>query len=249
MKGIILAAGYGTRLGALGRKLPKALLEVGGHPVIDYLLKQYADLGIGDVVIVTNARFFEAFQNWRNHTDPPVAVTLINDGSTDPENRLGAVRDLDRALSEVDSREDVFVGASDNLYTGDLSVLLRRFNEVRQPVVALIRQDDKAVLQRSGVATIASDGRMTGFVEKPDTPPSSFAAPPLYLYPRDIRSDIQAFLSEPGVDHDAPGNLVAYLVERRTVYGVVLDGKRHDIGDLESYRHIRDSFTEPPRPV
>jgi glucose-1-phosphate thymidylyltransferase len=242
VKGIVLAAGYGTRLGALGARLPKALLPVAGRPVIDYLLEKLARIGIGEVRIITNARFHRAFEAWARAGKFPVEIELLCDGSTDPESRLGAVRDLAFALEHTAAGEDVFVSASDNLYTGEFSCLVERFEAVRQPVVAMLREDDPAVLRRSGVAKIDAGGRMELFVEKPAEPPSSYASPPLYVYPPDVRDDIAAFLDDPAVDHDAPGNLVAYLLKRRPVYGVVMEGRRYDIGSQESYELARRKF-------
>ncbi|MCL5946590.1 MAG: sugar phosphate nucleotidyltransferase, partial [Chloroflexi bacterium] len=38
MKGLILGAGYATRLGELTRDRPKPLLPIAGRPILDYLL-------------------------------------------------------------------------------------------------------------------------------------------------------------------------------------------------------------------
>jgi glucose-1-phosphate thymidylyltransferase len=244
VKGIILAAGYGTRLGELGQRLPKALLEVGGKPVIEYLLDRLSAIGLTEAVLVTNARFDGAFRDWVTSGGHPLSLELLCDGSTEPENRLGAVRDLALALERCRQDEAVFVTASDNLYTAGFGRLIDRYGEVVAPVTALIREEDETTLRRSGVAKLDADGRVELFVEKPAEPPSTFAAPPLYVYPPDIRRDITAFLADPGVDHDAPGNLVAYLVGRRPVYGVVLEGKRHDIGSLASYEEAKREFHE-----
>jgi glucose-1-phosphate thymidylyltransferase len=242
VKGIILAAGYGTRLGELGQRIPKALLEVAGRPVIAYLLDRLAAIGLTEALLVTNARFDGVFREWVEGGPHPLSLELICDGSTAPENRLGAVRDLALALKRCPGDEALFVTASDNLYTADFGCLVKRYEEVESPITALIHEEDETTLRRSGVAKLGADGRVALFVEKPRNPPSAFAAPPLYVYPPDIRADIASFLADPNVDHDAPGNLVAYLVSRRPVYGVVLEGKRHDIGSLESYEEAKRIF-------
>lgn len=48
---MILAAGRGERMRPLTENLPKPLLEVGGHRLIEYHLSSLVDLGVRDVVI------------------------------------------------------------------------------------------------------------------------------------------------------------------------------------------------------
>ena len=51
MKAMILAAGRGERMRPLTEKLPKPLLEVGGHRLIEYHLAALVDFGVRDVVV------------------------------------------------------------------------------------------------------------------------------------------------------------------------------------------------------
>ncbi len=53
MKAMILAAGYGTRMGHLTQGTPKPLLKVGGKPLIFYHLEALHQCGIHEVVINT----------------------------------------------------------------------------------------------------------------------------------------------------------------------------------------------------
>jgi NDP-sugar pyrophosphorylase family protein len=55
VKGMIFAAGFGSRLGELGQSVPKCLLEVTpGKHLIDFILDRYASVGITDVVVNTH---------------------------------------------------------------------------------------------------------------------------------------------------------------------------------------------------
>ena len=51
VKGMVLAAGFGTRMGPLSRLKPKPLLPICGVPLIRFALAQMADSGIGEVVV------------------------------------------------------------------------------------------------------------------------------------------------------------------------------------------------------
>lgn len=51
MKTVILCGGRGTRLGEHGRSVPKALIHVGGKPILWHLLSIYSHFGIKDFVL------------------------------------------------------------------------------------------------------------------------------------------------------------------------------------------------------
>ncbi len=51
MRGMILAAGRGTRMGEMTRAVPKPLLKMNGHYLIDYSLHALANIGVQDVVV------------------------------------------------------------------------------------------------------------------------------------------------------------------------------------------------------
>ncbi|MEK9137849.1 MAG: phosphocholine cytidylyltransferase family protein, partial [Bacteroidota bacterium] len=52
MQAVILAAGVGSRLGAVSNGLPKCLLPIGDRPLIEHQLEALADAGIGPVLVV-----------------------------------------------------------------------------------------------------------------------------------------------------------------------------------------------------
>ncbi len=51
MKAMVLAAGFGKRLGALTEDRPKALVKVAGKPLIDYVLEKLRLAGFKEIVI------------------------------------------------------------------------------------------------------------------------------------------------------------------------------------------------------
>lgn len=51
MKVVILAGGYGSRLGHVTELIPKPMVEIGGRPIIWHIMKIYAHYGFNDFVI------------------------------------------------------------------------------------------------------------------------------------------------------------------------------------------------------
>src|SRR5213083_3156144 len=125
MKIVILAAGYATRLYPLTLTQPKPLLPVAGQPMIDYVLDNLAPIGgIGRVYVVTNAKFAGHFQKWADGyraRKSKLDFTIVNDGSTDDTNKLGAIGDLRLVLTRQHVDDDIIVVAGDNLFSESLS--------------------------------------------------------------------------------------------------------------------------------
>ena len=56
MKGVILAAGYGTRFLPVTKTVPKELLPVGTKPSIAYIVEEFLASGIDEIIVVTSRR-------------------------------------------------------------------------------------------------------------------------------------------------------------------------------------------------
>ena len=76
MKAMILAAGRGTRLAGLEPGVPKPLVRIGQHPILEHQLRVLADLGVDHVVINAHhlAPLIERFADRR---EGPPAVTVV----------------------------------------------------------------------------------------------------------------------------------------------------------------------------
>ena len=67
MKGIILAAGMGTRLKPLTDVIPKCLVPVNGKPMLDYQLECLAAAGLEECVLVVGYRASQIANRFGNH--------------------------------------------------------------------------------------------------------------------------------------------------------------------------------------
>jgi glucose-1-phosphate thymidylyltransferase len=238
VKAILLCAGFGTRLYPLTRDHPKALLEVRGRALLDDLVDQLIESGrISALQIVSNHRFigpFRAFCDRLTARRPGVRVDLVDDGAEDDARRLGAVRDLALALERDPPAGPVLVAAGDNLFRFRLDAFLDEHARRRANAILVHPEPDPRRLHRSGVAVVGPDGRVLRFVEKPAEPPSDLVCPPLYVFEPSALARLPEFLrAEPSAD--PPGSFLAWLVPREPVFAHAMQGRRHDIGDPESY--------------
>jgi len=239
---LILAAGYATRMGSLALDRPKALLPVGGRPVLDYLVQAInAISSIKQVTIVTNQRFFGNFREWAaDRSDWPVRV--LNDGTVSNEDRLGAIADLRFAIEQGAAEDDLLVAAADNIFMLSFSRFVGFFAEHGTDCITAHREDDIARLRKTGVIQMDERGRVISFEEKPDRPRSQFACPPLYILKRDTLQLISEYLDS-NHNPDAPGHFIAWLADRRPLHAYLFEEARYSIGDETSYRQACETLS------
>ena len=229
MKAVVLAAGYATRLYPLTLDRPKPLLEVGGKPMLDWVLERLRLMGVDETIVVTNAKFTPHFKAWAQDK-PDVAV--VNDGTTTNDNRLGAIGDLAYVLDQLELDDDLVVVAGDNLFTDDISGFAAYGKEVDAPVIAVHDVGDIELMREYNQVEVDESGRVLFVEEKPEQARTTLAGVALYFYPRGALPLIHEYLAE-GNNPDQPGRLPSWLYERTSVYAWRFPGDWYDIGSRE----------------
>jgi glucose-1-phosphate thymidylyltransferase len=231
VKLVVLAAGYATRLYPLTLDRPKPLLEIAGRPMLDHLLDRVLAIGgIDETIVVTNAKFAPAFDDWARGRP---GVTVVDDGTTSEADRLGAIGDIGFVLDSHGLEEDVIVVAGDNLFGSDIAGFGGRVREVGAPVLAVYDVGDPAEMRKYNQVQTDADGRITFFEEKPEQATTTLAGIALYYYPRDTLPLIREYLAA-GNNPDQPGRLVQWLYPRIPFYTWLVPGAWYDIGSHES---------------
>ena len=233
MKCLILAAGYATRLYPLTENFPKPLLKVGDKTILDWLIDDIKGAGIVDeFVVISNHRYAQVFRDW-----VPAGVTVVDDGTSTNETRLGAVCDIKFAIDSLGLDDDMLVIAGDNV----LDFSLRSFMDyaLAKDTSCIMRyyEPDEARLHKSGIVEIDADDLIVSMEEKPAEPKSHWCCPPFYFYKRqDARLVGEAIAS--GCGTDAPGSFIAWLSAHVPVHAMEMPGSRYDIGNLDSYKQV-----------
>ena len=242
MKCIVLAAGYATRLYPLTKNFPKPLLKVANKTILDHLLDDIHNSGeVDEFIVVSNHAFYEHFLSWAK--EKPYKITLLDDGTTTNENRLGAVKDIAFAIDELNLTDDLLIIAGDNLLSFPLGEFIGYFKKCNTTVIMRYFEADYESLKKRGVIEALEGDRVLGMVEKSPNPPTNWCVPPFYVYKKeDIHLINEAI--ESGVSTDAPGSFTAWLTKKTVVNSWEMTGERYDIGDINSYEKVKEIFSK-----
>ncbi|MCB1118380.1 MAG: glucose-1-phosphate thymidylyltransferase RfbA [Chlamydiia bacterium] len=179
MKGIILAAGKGTRLHPITLALSKQLVPIYNKPMIYYPLATLMSAGIQDILIITNPADQEQFKR------------LLQDGSQWGISLSYATQETPHGLADAFLIGKEFIGndpvcliLGDNLFYGEqISTLLAEaFHKTSGATLFAYPVKNPS---RYGVVDWKSPPHI---IEKPDVPPSEHAVTGLYVYDNQVIS-------------------------------------------------------------
>ena len=246
MKNIVIAAGYATRLGELTKNFPKPLLKIGNNTILGRMLDDIDAIpDIDEHIIITNHKFANIFNEWKDQQSYTKPITIIDDGTETNDTRLGAVCDLLFAMDKLQIDDDLLVVAADNL----LFFSFREFVDFAKAkgTSCIICHDQPSIekLQRTGVVVLDENNKVLNMEEKPEHPKSHWAVPPFYIYKKhDL--DLVRHSVENGCGKDAPGNLAHYMVEHTVMHAWPMAGTgenlRFDIGSLDTYNEACEKY-------
>ena len=240
MKCLILAAGYATRLYPLTENFPKPLLTVGDKTILDWLVDDIDTSGLVDeYIVISNHKYTCHFDEWAKTKKQK--VTVVDDGTSSNETRLGAVKDIQFAIESLRIDDDMLVIAGDNVLDFSLTKFIHYAKEKNASCIMRYYEPEFQKLLKCGVVAIDGDDRVLSMTEKSPTPATNWCCPPFYYYTKaDARLVPEGI--ENGCGTDAPGSYIAWLCTKTTVYAMEMPGRRYDIGNLESYEKVKNEY-------
>lgn len=242
MKAIILAAGYATRLYPLTIDTPKALLPIAGQAILDFITDEIETIpAVSDLILVSNQKFYQSFLTWAQGRKSRLNIKILNDGTTDDTNKLGAVGDIRFAIDTCSIDDDILVMAGDNIFTFRLLDYYNYYEKIQKDMILVTKIQNKEDLKRMANVFLDEKGKVTGMEEKPAEPKSEIAAFASYIYQKDTLPLIRKYLDE-GNNPDAPGFFPSWLYRRKDVYAYEFQGECYDIGTPEAYREVNGIF-------
>ena len=182
MKGIVLAAGAGTRLYPASQPISKILLPIYDKPMIYYPLSTLILAGIKDILIITNEKDYDNFYK------------LLGDGSQFGIKLQYKIQYVQRGIADAFiiaedfiGKDDVALILGDNIFHGHgfstiMSEALK--NKTGATVFGYTVKDP----ERFGVVEFDKDKNVLSIEEKPAKPRSNYAVTGLYFYDNKVCS-------------------------------------------------------------
>jgi len=242
MKVILPVAGYATRLYPLTENKPKALLPVGGKPMLDIIVQKIDEVQeINEIILVSNDKFAQAFVTWASTCVSDKDLHVINDGTKSNEDRLGSLGDLALALKLKSIEEDILVIAGDNLFGFSLADFVAFAQEKNTSAIAVYDVKNLEYAKQFGIVSLNAAQVITEFVEKPSQPTSSLAATMCYYLKKEDIALIETYLAE-GNKPDRAGDFISWLVKKKQVHAYTFQQYWYDIGTREQYDTVSQKF-------
>jgi glucose-1-phosphate thymidylyltransferase len=235
MKVLLLAAGYGTRLYPLTEELPKALIPLGEKTLLDHLLDKIDAISktvkIEDITVVSNNKFYGQFLKWQEQLNRD-DIVVVNDGTNNPQERLGAVGDIKFGIGNHD--DDWLVLGSDNFFTWNLGGFIKKSLAGRPiPMVGIYDVRDTANAKQFGVVTTGIDDRVISLVEKPQNPQGTMIATCIYFFPKKTLGFLDEYLHT-HLGKDLAGQYISWLIKKTGLASFRFTGRWFDIGTREA---------------
>lgn len=237
MVGIILAAGYGTRLQPITEKRPKGLLRINSQRILDYVYYQLNAIDLDRIYAITNDKYYHQLENWCKIRN----IKLISNDTKSSDEALGALNDLMLVIEKEAIDDDLFIVGSDAICEFDLSLMVHKFNKNKNHVIAAVDCHDISLMTGLGEVKMDRMGQVISFVEKPKKPQTTISSTVYYALHNRAINHLRDYLNN-YKNRQEVGNLIEYLLSVDKVEAILYDEPWIDVGTMKSYYLAKEKF-------
>jgi len=227
MKGVILAAGKGTRFHPLTYYVPKEMLPIGNKPILGHIIEEGLNSGLDEIIVVTSPKKKAVVNYIKDFWDNDIKLIY-------QRKPIGPTDAIWRARKYI-GYDDFLLMLGDTILFDNLashSLITEKEIYNKRSIIVGISEVAKEDAHNYGIVEGKIEGRrykIDNIIEKPKDPKTNLALNGRYILNwRMIR-----------MMHDNPDMHLTEIINRfntrmRSVYGVKLD-KFFDIGCSERY--------------
>jgi glucose-1-phosphate thymidylyltransferase len=181
LKGVILAAGKGTRMYPFSDHFPKPILPVANKPIMQYQVELMAQMGIKEIMIVIGHLGYEIVRKIGQGDEYGVRITYIEQRDT-----LGIAHAVGKLERYINTPFLLFLG--DIFFVTDsLDIMVQKLEEEKlQCVLATKIEKDIEKIKLNFSVVLDENGLVKRVIEKPKYLSSNIKGCGLYLFDLDI---------------------------------------------------------------
>jgi len=221
MKALLLAAGFGSRLGELTKETPKSLIKVGDKPILAFCLDQLWNAGVTEVIINTHY-LANTVTSFIENYDSKLKVVLSHE-----EQLLGTAGTLRKHIEYL-CEKDFVVMHADNYFADSLSSFVTDHKSRKVGNFGSLGTFETLHPQSCGVLVLNPDRTVLEFHEKVANPPTNIANAAIYVFTPEVREPI---LKLTKLENDISRNLIPKIMGG--LYTHHFEGLFVDIGTPE----------------
>lgn len=226
MKGVILAAGKGSRLYPVTHVVAKPLLPLANRPTLHYIFDRLKEMGITDVAVVVGENEGQMREALGDGSQFGISLTYVNQ----PEAK-GLAHAVGFAKEFV-NREPFVLYLGDAMYDQGFADFARRFQDSGCANLNIVQPVPDP--ERFGVANVDGE-RIVRLVEKPKNPESNLAMAGLYFFGPEIWDVLPNLQPSARGEYEITDAIQTLIDEGKTVLAGVYTGKWFDTGTLDSF--------------
>lgn len=232
---VILAGGRGSRLRDLTRELSKPGLDFGGkYRIIDFAMSNCVNSAFRRIVVLTQYNSHGLLEHLQYGWTflPAILDEFVHvlPAQQNQERDVWYSGTADAVFQNIENirthhPENVLILAGDHVYKMDHRVFLEDHLRMEADMTVACLEVPREMAKEFGVAHVDEDGRIVGFVEKPEDPPCipgkpgiCLASMGIYLFKADfLYQELMRDAEDPHSSHDFGKDLIPYLLDKAKV--------------------------------
>ena len=226
LKGVILAAGKGSRLYPVTYNVPKPLLPLANRPTIYYAFDRLKEMGVTDICVVVGEMERQMRDFLGDGSDQGVSLSYVR--QTEPQGLAHAVG----FAKEFVGGDPFVLYLGDAIYGSGFAAFARRFHESGCANLNIVKAVEDP--SRFGVANVDGE-RIVKLVEKPKVPESNLAMAGLYFFGPQIWSVLPDLKPSARGEYEITDAIQILIDRGQTVLAGVYEGVWFDTGTLDSF--------------
>jgi len=240
MRGLIPAAGLGSRLHPITLAIPKELMMIGNKAVIEYVIESLKEVGIIDITVVVG---------WRKNA----ILDYLGSGKRMGVNISYVVQDERNGLAKavgsgehIIGDESFFVVLGDNFFYPKtfLKEIFEFHNQQdADATIGVAKIEDPT---RHGIIKPGENNKIIEIIEKPskDKAPSNLGCMGVYIFKSDIFDAIKKTKLGVNDEYQLSDSINILINNNKKVVFNEIKGTHIDVGTLEDFRKANAFFLE-----